>query len=82
MQHQIKMDLQEEYEVAIIQRGSYVAPNRNPQPGEEKLHLLIEGTNEQQVKAAVREIHRQLEEVTLQIGLQMTGERFGKYNVL
>jgi hypothetical protein len=35
-----------------------------------------------QVRDALREIHRQLEEVTLQIGLQMSGERFGKYNVL
>jgi ATP-dependent RNA helicase DDX46/PRP5 len=51
LQHQTKMDLQEEFEVSIIQRGSYIAPNRSVQPGEEKLHLLIEGNNAQQVRS-------------------------------
>eukprot|EP00935_MAST-01C_sp_MAST-1C-sp1_P001458 g1458.t1 len=82
LQAKLKAELQEEYEVAIIQRGSYVMPHTKPQPGEEKLHLLIEGTNQQQVQLALREIHRQLEEITMEIGAQMSGARFGKYNVL
>ena len=51
-------------------------------PSDEKLHLLIEGTNQQQVQLALREIHQQLEEITMEIGAQMSGARFGKYNVL
>jgi hypothetical protein len=50
LMNQTKMDLQEEFEVAIIQRGSYVVPGRSAGPTEEKLHLLVEGTNQGQVR--------------------------------
>jgi hypothetical protein len=54
MHHALTSDVvQEQFEVSIIQRGSYIAPNRSTQPGEERLHLLIEGTNSQQVRSTV-----------------------------
>ena len=68
--------------VSFSQRGTYCQPQRKPNPGEKKLHLLIEGTSKKSVADACREIERIMEEVTIQVGMQMAGERYGKYTVL
>jgi ATP-dependent RNA helicase DDX46/PRP5 len=66
--------------VAIISRGNYVAPGKKLAEGERKLHLLIEGNSEMQVKHARLELVRSLEEETLRMGA--SGSSFGRYSVL
>ncbi len=50
---------------AITTRGTFVAPGKNPPPGERKLYLYIEGPTDQSVKEAKAEIKKILEEATL-----------------
>lgn len=38
--------------------GMYIGNNRKPTEGEEKLHLVIEGTSELDVQAGRKEIQR------------------------
>ena len=42
-------DLIDRTGVAIISRGNFIAPGKKLEPGERKLHLLIEGSSEMQV---------------------------------
>jgi ATP-dependent RNA helicase DDX46/PRP5 len=55
--------------VAIISRGSFVAPGKIPAEGkgERKLYLLIEGSSELMVKQARLEIQRLLDEETMRV---------------
>jgi ATP-dependent RNA helicase DDX46/PRP5 len=69
--------------VAIISRGSYIAPGKKPELGERRLHLLIEASTEIQVKQARLEIQRLLDEETMRLGASMgAGGSFGRYSVL
>lgn len=47
---------------AVTTKGGYIAPGRNAQPGERKLHLLVEGHSEIEVQRCKTEIIRMLEE--------------------
>ena len=47
---------------AVTTKGGYIPPGRNPQPGERKLHLLVEGHSEIEVQRCKTEIIRMLEE--------------------
>lgn len=38
--------------------GMYIGNNQKPKDGEEKLHLVIEGTSELDVQAGMKEIQR------------------------
>jgi ATP-dependent RNA helicase DDX46/PRP5 len=64
---------------AITTKGVYVPLGRNPPPGERKLHLLIEGPDQNAIKKAKVEIKRILEEAC-QFAVP---EKFsGRYSVL
>jgi ATP-dependent RNA helicase DDX46/PRP5 len=67
--------------VAIISRGSYIAPGKKPEGTERRLHLLIEGSSEMQVRQVKMEIVRLLEEETMRIGASGGGGSFGRYSV-
>jgi len=77
--------VEEEYTVAITARGHFFDKGRNPGPGEEKLHFVIDGDTVERVSGAKRELRRILEEATLELhgriaaGLDGGG---GKYNVV
>eukprot|EP00955_Chlamydomonas_euryale_P053852 355627-Chlamydomonas_euryale.AAC.8 len=49
---------------ALITKGVYVPPGKQPPPGERKIFLLIEGKTEQAVKRAKQELKRIIEEAT------------------
>jgi hypothetical protein len=49
---------------AVITKGIYVPPGKQPPEGEARLHLLIEGPSELSVKRAKQEIKKILEETT------------------
>ncbi len=70
--------------MAIISRGSYIPPNKKIEPGERRLHLLIEGSTELSVKQAKLEIQRALEEETIRIGASVTmgSATSGRYSVI
>ena len=52
----------QETECVVTTKGAYVEPGRQPQPGERKLHLLIQGPTEMGVELCRMEIIRRLEE--------------------
>eukprot|EP01098_Paradermamoeba_levis_P013789 TRINITY_DN6376_c0_g1_i1.p1 TRINITY_DN6376_c0_g1~~TRINITY_DN6376_c0_g1_i1.p1 ORF type:complete len:480 (+),score=168.87 TRINITY_DN6376_c0_g1_i1:61-1440(+) len=66
--------------VAVTTRGVFVAPGRNAPPGEKKLYLYIEGSSEEDVKNAKREIKRVLEETAATC--QPEKALYSKYSVL
>jgi ATP-dependent RNA helicase DDX46/PRP5 len=65
---------------AITTRGSYVAPGRNPPPGERKLYLFIEGPDATCVRKAKQEIKRILEETMATSAPERA--MYGKYTVV
>jgi ATP-dependent RNA helicase DDX46/PRP5 len=78
-------DITELTGVAIISRGSYVPPGKKLELGERRLHLLIEGPTEMQVKQARLEIQRLLDEETIRLNSAPGGgslSTFGRYSVL
>ncbi len=78
-------DITERTGVTVISRGSFIPPGKkiDPNSGERKLYLLIEGPSEMQVKFARMEIMRALEEETIKIGASGAtgGGNFGRYSV-
>ena len=62
---------------AITTRGTYVAPGRNPMPGERKLYLFIEGADELSVHRAKTEIKRILVETSASAFPEK--DNYGKY---
>jgi ATP-dependent RNA helicase DDX46/PRP5 len=75
------LNVQEQFNVAIIQRGSFLPPNRKADPGEKKLHLFVECATETGLRNAMRELQRSIDEVTLEVGMNEK-ERYSKYSVL
>ncbi len=78
-------DITERTGVAFISRGVYVAPGKNPPPGERRLHLLIEGSSEMSVRQAKLEIQRALEEETIKMSMSnnpLSGGSAGRYSVI
>lgn len=51
----------DETECAVISKGVCIQPGRNPEPGQRKLYLLIEGTSDMSVQRCRAEIVRILE---------------------
>lgn len=70
--------------VAIISRGSFVPPGKVLAPGERKLYLLIEGSNDMQVKFAKLEVIKALEEETVRLGASTPGlsAAYGRYAII
>ncbi|KAI9923111.1 hypothetical protein PsorP6_002294 [Peronosclerospora sorghi] len=64
---------------AVIARGSYIPAGRKPNPSERKLYLAIEGSTQDSVIEAKRELQRILDETTLQVGLG--GDKYAKYSL-
>ena len=65
----------------IISRGVYKAPGSKLEPGERRLHLLIEGPSDIQVKQCKLEVQRRLDEETMKLSASSTGGT-GRYSVL
>lgn len=70
----------DETECAVTTKGGYIQPGRNPQPGERKLHLLIEGRTEMGVNRCRMEIVRILEEAAADS--RPESSKYAKYSVL
>jgi len=68
--------------VAIISRGSYVPPGKKLEPGDRKLYLLIEGSNDMQVRQAKLELQRLLDEETSRLGAAVQSGYGGRYSVV
>ncbi len=68
--------------VAIISRGVFVPAGKKLEPGERKLHLLIEGKDDMSVRQAKLEIQRMLEEETIRIGAANVAGPSGRYSVI
>ena len=80
MQKQFTDELLDRTGVAIISRGSHIPPNVKLQPGEKRLHLLIEGDTEKNVKQAIKDITQLLEDETRK--LSTLGAPGGRYSVI
>merc|ERR1711871_217839 len=65
----------------IISRGVYRPPGSKLEAGERKLHLLIEGPTDMQVKQCKLELQRRLEEETMKLSASSTGGT-GRYSVI
>ena len=63
-QRETMFRLQEEHDVAITNKGVYVAPGRQAPAGERKLYLLVEGPTERGVKQCKAEMKRIIKEAT------------------
>ncbi|PRP78953.1 hypothetical protein PROFUN_13265 [Planoprotostelium fungivorum] len=70
--------IQEWTNTAVTTKGTFVAPGRNPPPGERKLHLYIEGEDMQSVKKAKSEILRILDEVMVMHVPEREKPQYGK----
>ena len=79
---QVMDDICERTGVAVISRGSYIAPGKKIEPGDRRLHLTIEGSNEMGVKQARLEILKVLEDETIRISAAGTLSTSGRYSVL
>ena len=74
-------DVLSKYEVSVTTKGTYIASGRKPQPGEQKIYLLIEGTSETNVARAKAEIRRMMEETALGLN-QNARASAGRYKVV
>ncbi|KAM0015945.1 putative RNA helicase [Helianthus debilis subsp. tardiflorus] len=63
---------------SVTTRGRYIQPGRIVGSGEKKLHLFIEGANEQSVKRSKAELKRVLEGITSQASL--SNSKPGRYS--
>lgn len=79
---QMMEDICERTGVAVISRGAYIPPGKKLEPGERRLHLIIEGSNEMSVKQARLEIVKVLEDETIRISAAGTLSTSGRYSVL
>ena len=66
---------------AVITKGVFVPPGRNPPEGERKIYLLIEGPTETAVKRAKQELKKVLEETTEKV-MRRDAPAAGKYSVM
>lgn len=75
-------DITERTGVAVISRGAFVPAGKKLEPGERRLHLLIEGSSEMSVKQAKMEILKMLEDETIRISASGSLATTGRYSVL
>ncbi|ETO15514.1 hypothetical protein RFI_21852 [Reticulomyxa filosa] len=50
----------ENYDVKITAKGAFIPPGRSAKPGQDKLHLIIDGRDERDTELAVRELKQML----------------------
>jgi ATP-dependent RNA helicase DDX46/PRP5 len=74
------MQIQEFSGCNVLPRGQFVPAGRNPPPGEKKLYLLIEGSDDESVDLAKIEIKKILEEAIL--SAHPDKPSFRKYSVV
>ena len=78
--------VQEDYGCAIINRGTYVKPGTEPQPGQKRLYLAIEGKNSFSISNCKAEMKRIIEEETRNQALGGPGggamANYGKYSLI
>ena len=80
MNKEVLSGIQEFTKAAIIAKGSYYPPGRNPPHGERKLYFFIESDSEANVKAARKELKRSLDEHAA-IAAPAEESRYGKYKI-
>ena len=80
MNKEVLSGIQEFTKAAIIAKGSYYPPGRNPPPGERKLYFFIEAESEANVKAARKELKRSLDEAAA-VAAPAEESRYGKYKI-
>jgi ATP-dependent RNA helicase DDX46/PRP5 len=75
--------MQDEFRTAVIMKGSYFPPGKEPGPGERKVYLHLESTSDTILRNAVLEVQRMLNEETLRVSAKASNS-FGshKYNVI
>ena len=69
-------------EAGITVRGTFVQPNKEPPPGEQKLYLAIEATSELAVQKAKAEITRLIKEELVRLQNSYQPINKGRYTVL
>ncbi|KAL6755104.1 P-loop containing nucleoside triphosphate hydrolase protein, partial [Haematococcus lacustris] len=67
---------------ALIVKGRFVEPGKQPPPGERKIYMLIEGPTELSVKRAKQELKRVLEECTEKAMRRDAPAGPGRYSVV
>lgn len=83
----VLLRVQEETGAAIINRGVYVAPGQQPQLGQRRLYLAIEGQDARAVALAKLEMKRVLNEETVNLAAggnrsQSAMQGYGKYALI
>lgn len=74
-------DVEEFTGCVVTTRGNFYPAGRNPPAGERKLHLLIEGPNDEAVKTARRDIIQKLTEASSTVR-PSDHQQYTKYSVL
>jgi ATP-dependent RNA helicase DDX46/PRP5 len=75
--------MQDEFRTAVIMKGSYFPPGKDPGPGERKVYLHLESTSDTILRTAVLEIQRMLNEETLRVSAKASNSLGShKYNVV
>lgn len=74
--------MQDEFRTAVTVKGSYVAPDKDPPPGERKIYLHMEAAEIVLLQSAVLEIQRLLSEETLRVSAKAAGVGSSKYTVI
>jgi ATP-dependent RNA helicase DDX46/PRP5 len=75
--------MQDEFRTAVIMKGSYFPPGKEPGPGDRKVYLHLESTSETILRNAVLEIQRMLNEETLRVSAKASNSIGShKYNVV
>lgn len=80
MTRDVVMGISEFTKAAIIAKGSYYPPGRNPPQGERKLYFFIEGETEAAVKAARKELRRSLDEHAA-VAAPAEDSKYSKYRI-
>ncbi|MES1916108.1 MAG: hypothetical protein MHM6MM_007957 [Cercozoa sp. M6MM] len=63
--------------VVIKVRGTHVTKNRTPGPGEQPLHLIVQGSRMVDVRGAVNELRRRIAKWE-----ELSGATSGRYSVM
>ena len=80
MNREVLSGISEFTKAAIVVRGQYYPPGRNPPAGERKLYFFIEADSEAAVKAARKELRRSLDEHAA-VAAPAEESRYGKYRL-
>ena len=76
-------NFQEEYGVAVMQKGIFVPKGETlPDPNEKKLHLVFESESEDRILRAVREMEKGMKDLMRQLAERGALVQGGRYSVL